>query len=119
MDLLTVIAITLVAAIIVAVAQYQFKRNLEKFHFNKGHLIKLVKNKGILIGVGLYIISLLVYLVALHYGQLSFVYPTFASSFIFITLVSKYALKERVTLARACGILLILAGIAMVALTYQ
>lgn len=118
MDLFTIIAITLLAAMIVAVAQYQFKRNLEKFYLKKDYIIKLIKNKGIVIGVGLYIVSLAIYLIALSYGQLSFVYPTFASSFVFIALVSKYALKEEITLARACGILLILAGIVMVALTY-
>ncbi len=118
MDLATIIGITLIAALFVAMAQYLFKKHIEQFDINKSHIIKLLKNRNMMLGVLLYIVSLLIYLVALHYGQLSFVYPTFASSFIFIALVSKYALKERLDAKRILGILLILIGIIMVALTY-
>ena len=118
MDFYVIIGITLIAALLVAYAQYLFKKNIGDFHVQKSHFLRLLKNKSMLLGVTLYVISLLIYLVALHYGQLSFVYPTFASSFIFIALISKYVLREEMNLKRIAGILLIVLGIIMVALTF-
>lgn len=118
MDFYAIIGITLVAALLVACAQYLFKRNIGEFNVQTSHLIRLLRNRNMVIGIGLYVISLLIYLVALHYGQLSFVYPTFASSFIFIALISKYLLKEEMNYRRIAGILFILIGIVMVALTF-
>lgn len=118
MDFYSIISITLIAALLVAYAQYLFKRNIGDFNVQKSHFVRLLKNKKMIFGVMLYVVSLLIYLVALHYGQLSFVYPTFASSFIFIALISKYVLKEEMNLKRIAGILLIVLGIIMVALTF-
>ncbi len=116
---LFVIAITLVAALMAAAAQYLFKRNLRTFRFTVKGIISILERRQTVLGLGMYFVSLLIYLYALHATPiLSLVYPVFASSFVFVLLISKYALKERFSTARILGLALIVLGIALVALSY-
>lgn len=119
MDPIIIILITLVAAALVSVAQYKFKLGTRrKFKLNADGLMDLLLRRDIIIGVGIYGVSLVIYLVALAQGQLSFVYPTFASSFIFIMLISKYVFHEEFGWKRYMGMLLILVGILIISMTY-
>lgn len=113
-----IIIITLVSSLLAAFAQYIFKRSVRKFKFNLKDLFATFTDKIVMLGFFVYIISLIIYLVALHLGELSYVYPFIASTFIFVTLISKYTLNERVTKVRVLGVFLIVAGIVLTALTY-
>ncbi len=115
---LLIIGITLLAAIVAALAQYLFKRSVPTFDFNRVHMRNLLLNKGLWAGGMAYLISLVIYLKALGSGQLSFVYPTFASTFIFIALISHFVLREKLSMGRIAGIGLVVLGIVIVALTY-
>jgi undecaprenyl phosphate-alpha-L-ara4N flippase subunit ArnE len=64
-----------------------------------------------------YLASLLIYLYVLSTSELSVAFPIFASAFIFVTLLSALMLKEKITLKRAAGILVIFLGIVVVALS--
>lgn len=114
-----IIAITLAAAAASAAAQYLFKRNLGEFHFSARHVLGILADGRVVAGIGLYAVSFALYIYALHETPvLSFVYPVFASTFVFVLLISRYALKERTTWLRALGMLLIVLGITVVAMTY-
>ena len=62
-------------------------------------------------------VGFVLYIAALSGGQLSIVYPVFASSFIFVTLISAAILKEKITAIRAVGVLLVFIGIGIVAIS--
>ena len=113
-----IIGLTLVAAAIAAVSQYIMKNAVHKFTFNIKGWISLFKNKMLIVGIGIYLFSLIFYLAALSSGELSFVYPTFASTFIFVFLIAKFKLNESITIKRGAGLMLIIIGIILVALTY-
>ena len=115
LDTMLVIAVTVVAAAIVAYAQYVFKKGVHKFSLNLSGIFSLLRNRMVIAGALIYLVGLVVYLVALGSGSLSFVYPAFSSTFIFVILISHFALRERIGYARLAGILLIIAGIALVA----
>lgn len=116
---LEIIAITLSAAAISAAAQYVFKRNVGEFEFSSKHVLGILANRQMLLGLGMYAVSFVLYIYALHAApELSFVYSIFASTFVFVLLISKYALNERINAFRAAGMLLIVLGITLVALTY-
>jgi multidrug transporter EmrE-like cation transporter len=116
---LEIIAMTLAAAAISAVAQYVFKRNVGEFDFSPKHVLGILANGQMLLGLGMYAVSFVLYIYALHAApELSFVYSIFASTFVFVLLISKYALGERINAFRAAGMLLIVLGITLVALTY-
>jgi drug/metabolite transporter (DMT)-like permease len=109
-----VILLTIIAAAIVAYAQYVFKRSVPKFRFDYAGLISLVKNRRVVVGVLIYLLGLVFYLSALSSEQLSFVYPAFSSTFIFVILISHFMLNERIDKARIAGMLMIIIGIALV-----
>ncbi len=114
-----IIGITLVAAMIAAVAQYLYKRGVKQFSFSIGEIMDVFKNRSILFGGVLYTLSLLVYLYALDNAPLiSFVYPVFASTFVFVLLISRLVFHERVNLHRIAGIAFIIVGIVVISLTF-
>ena len=71
----------------------------------------------VVIGVFGYFAGLAVYLFALSNAPLSVVYPIFASTFIFVALISFTLLKEKVSALRVAGVLVIFLGIFLVSLT--
>ncbi len=115
---LLIIAVILVSAFMAAAAQYLFKKGLKRFRLEPHEIFSLIKNRAVAAGLIIYMVSLVVYLGALRYGDLSFVYPTFASVFVFVLLISKFKLGEMVSLHRATGVALVIIGIAIVAITY-
>lgn len=119
LEALEIIGITLLSAVIAAVAQYLYKRNMEEFDFKLDQIIATFMKRDIMIGGVLYGLSLIVYLYALDNAPLiSFVYPIFASTFVFVLLISKLVLHERINLHRVFGVLLIIAGIVVISLTF-
>ena len=113
-----VVIFTLAAALLAATAQLLFKSSIKQFKLNKEGILSVFKNRQIIIGIVVYVIGLGIYLQALHFGELSFIYPIFASVFIFVALISKYKLREKIGIARAAGIGLIILGIILTALTF-
>lgn len=118
MGMLAIMGITVVAALLAAFAQYFFKKSLPSFRFNAREIISLLRRRMVLLGLLIYFVGLGIYLVALYHGQLSFVYPVFASAFVFTLLISRYMLGEKIGTARALGVVLVVVGIAVIAFTY-
>jgi len=118
MDPLIMLLITVAAAAMVSVAQYLFKLHMPRIGLDVRSMLALARNPYVISGLLIYVASLAVYLYALSMGQLSYVYPAFASSFIFVMFISAHFLKERIGPGRMLGAALILAGILVVASTY-
>ncbi len=116
MDIYEVIFLTLLAALVTSFAQLMFKKSVRKVD-SLSHLVGLLKNRGVLLGLFAYGVGFLLYIAGLSGGQLSVVFPIFASSFIFVTLISATVLKERITVLRAAGVLLVFVGITIVAIS--
>ena len=111
-----VIFLTLLAALVSSFAQLMFKKSVKKID-SIAHIIGLLKNRGVLLGLLGYGVGFLLYLPGLAAGQLSVVYPIFASTFIFVTLLSATILKEKIAVLRWVGVLLVFAGITIVAIS--
>ena len=109
---------TIGAAAMAASGQYLFKKHVKAFGRNISEIISVITERHMLEGVLLYTLSLGIYLYALRGAGISFVYPIFATSFIFVAVISKYVLREEVRITRIVGILLIVFGVTMIAATY-
>ena len=114
MNIYLVIFLTLVAALISSYSQLLFKRGLGKRLNTIAEIIGTITNKTVFIGLVGYVFSLILYLIALSGSQLSIVFPLFASSFIFVTIISAIKLKEPIGMIRALGTLLVFIGIVLV-----
>ena len=80
-------------------------------------LLDVAKTPLVWTGLGLFVISAAVWLIVLSRAPLSFAYPFAGLTYLFITLFSRFALHERVSLWRWIGILLVVSGILLVART--
>lgn len=117
MIIYVVIFITLIAALIASFAQILFKNSMVSTLSGIRSILRLFLKKKVILGFMGYIISLVIYLYALKAAPLSVVYPTFASSFIFITLLSAIFLKERINKTRLAGIVLVFIGIVIIGIS--
>jgi drug/metabolite transporter (DMT)-like permease len=117
MDIYLVIFITLVASLLASFSQILFKTGISKKLDSITDMVMQLKERRVVLGLAGYAASLVVYLYALSNSQLSVVYPTFASTFIFVALLSAVMLKERISALRAAGIVAIFIGISLVAVT--
>ncbi|MEM3781590.1 MAG: hypothetical protein QXT43_01330 [Candidatus Micrarchaeaceae archaeon] len=116
---LFVVSLTLLAAAIAAYAQYIFKRYVKSFGLNTKEVLQTVFERHVLFGAALYVLSFAIYIYALHAAPIiSFVYPIFASTFVFVFLISKFVLNEPVGSVRLLGIVLIVLGVLAVTATY-
>ena len=117
MNIYLVIFLTLVAALFTSFSQLLFKRGLTKRLDSVYDILKTLTNKTILLGLCGYAVSFTLYLIALQKSQLSVVFPIFASSFIFVTIISARLFKEKIGTYRILGVILIFIGITIVAFT--
>ncbi|MGC8629066.1 MAG: hypothetical protein ACP5T4_02550 [Candidatus Micrarchaeia archaeon] len=114
-----VVIITLLAALMAAYAQYLFKRYLKKFGLRLKEAVASMLERHVIFGIFLYALSFALYIVALHGAPIvSFVYPIFATTFIFVFLIAKYRLGEPIGKLRTVGMLLIVVGIIAITFTY-
>jgi uncharacterized membrane protein len=77
---------------------------------------RVISNGWLLLGIPLLAVSFFALLILLSWRPLSFVIPLSALSFVTGTLGAKYILKENVSTARWMGVMLVCAGVALVAL---
>ena len=117
LDTYPVIFITLVAALIASLSQLLFKRSMQERIEGVRGMVRAVRKRNTLLGIVGYLASFGIYLFALDNAPLSFVYPMFASTFVFVFLMSVLVLRERFSGKRAAGIAMILIGIAIISTT--
>lgn len=118
LDELDIVILTIISAAIAAGSQYFMKNSIHKFRLNISGIISLLKNKGVMAGIGMYLLGSVFYLFALDSGELSFVYSIFSSTFIFVLLISYFVLREGISKTRLLGTALIILGILVIAFTY-
>jgi multidrug transporter EmrE-like cation transporter len=80
-------------------------------------LVEIGKTPLIWLGLALFVVSAAVWLIVLSRAPLSFAYPFAGLTYVLITLFSRFVLREHVAFPRWAGILLIVAGIVLVART--
>ncbi|MCL5430414.1 MAG: EamA family transporter [Candidatus Marsarchaeota archaeon] len=112
-----VIFITLIAAVITSFSQLLYKKGLKNKIEKMTHVLRLLRNKWIIAGLFCIVLSLAIYLYALSQAPLSVVYPIFASTFIFVPIISVFVLKEKMTTMRVIGMLVVVIGIMVIAAT--
>jgi multidrug transporter EmrE-like cation transporter len=79
------------------------------FHLN------IFTNPYVLFALGLYGISVLLWLIVLSRVPLSYAYPLVSISYVLVVLASKWILGEPVSLTRWVGVLLICSGVILIA----
>ncbi len=107
------IGIVLAACVVAAFGGLFFKLGSAKLSFN---LRSIIYNKMLILGAISYGISTVMFIPALKYGELSVLYPFAATSYIWVTLFSKWFLKEEINSWKWIGIAIILIGVSFIGL---
>lgn len=107
------IGLTLSAALIGSFGALFFKFAADEFSFN---LIRIIKNKYLYFAIFYYVLATVLFIPALKGGELSFLYPLSATSYILISLLSTIFLKEKINFWRWLGIFTIIFGIFLMGL---
>lgn len=87
------------------------KKGAKAFNFN---ILNQLKNKYLILGVLLFVLSSVAYIYALTMERLSVLYPVTSFTYILVALFSVWLLKEKMNKYKWLGILLIILGIILV-----
>lgn len=74
-------------------------------------LLKLLLNPWIMSGVGAGFLALLCWMIAMTQFELSYAYPFMSLAFVFVLILSAIFFQEAVTIPKALGVALVVAGI--------
>ena len=97
--------LALMAALIASIGQYFLKTGADKLP-----AITLM----LIFGLFLYVVSAPLLIGALIFGEVSYVFPVYASSFIFVSLISVFLIGETMSLINWGGIVLLIAGVTII-----
>jgi len=117
MKKMEVIVLVLISVLLGVFGQLSLKQgmknvgNFELKDFLSSRIFELVVEKFVVIGIVLYAIATLLWLVVLSKAELSFAYPMLAIGYILIAIFGKTFFGENVTFVRFLGILLISVGV--------
>lgn len=107
-----------------AVAQLALKQGMRQvghFEFTPTVLwdmsFRIAFNPYVVFGIFCYVVSLVVWLLALSRADVSFAYPMMSVGYIITAIAALYFFGEALTLARLGGIALIMAGVYMISRT--
>lgn len=105
------IGLVIFATILGAFGPIYLKKGSSSFGFN---IIKLLKNYNLILGVFFYGLATLLFIPALSGGDLSILYPFVSLTYIWVSLLSIYILKEKMNKFKWIGILLIIIGVSFI-----
>ncbi len=87
------------------------KKGAKHFNFN---IFKQLRNKPLILGIFLFVLSSVFYIYALSMERLSLLYPITSLTYIWVALVSIKFLKEKINKYKWLGIVLIILGIVLI-----
>jgi drug/metabolite transporter (DMT)-like permease len=106
-----IVVLMLATTIAGAFGSLFFKKAAKDFNFN---ILKQLRNTNLIIGVLLFGIGTLFYLLALRTGGLSIIYSLTSLTYIWIALISRKFLGEKMNKFKWLGIALIMLGIFLI-----
>jgi uncharacterized membrane protein len=102
-----------IANIFAALGSYFLKKSSKNLKLS---LSTIIGNKSLIIGVILYILSSVLFIPSLKYGELSILYPFVALSYVWVIVFSTKLLKEKMNSFKWIGVFLIIIGVVFIGL---
>jgi len=119
---MSVLLLVLICVMIGVIAQLAMKKGMNivgvvglKDIFSR-KIFQIVFQRYVFVGIVLYVLASLVWLVVLSQAELSFVYPLISVGYILTAILSWFLFNENLTLFRFFGILLICGGVYLIVL---
>jgi len=111
-----IIILISISVIIGSFGALLLKRGSKHFNipYNFKGIIHLLKNYELILGLGMYGISSIFFIYALRLDELSLIYPLTSLSYVCVSLLSVYFLKEKMNVYKWMGIGFILIGVILI-----
>jgi|TARA_Y100000310_G_scaffold315603_1_gene366355 undecaprenyl phosphate-alpha-L-ara4N flippase subunit ArnE len=103
--------IVLGSTLLTSTAQLFYKFAAEKLSFN---ILSIITNVNLLMGVVLYAVGGILLIISFRGGEVSVLYPIFATSYIWVSFLSIYFLGEVMNIFKWLGVFVIIAGIILI-----
>ena len=103
--------IVLGCTFLTSTAQLFWKFGAEKLEFN---ILSIITNIEILAGILIYSIAGILLIISFRGGEVSVLYPIFATSYVWVSFLSIFFLGEVMSLFKWLGIFTIIAGIVLI-----
>ena len=101
------------STLLLSIGQILYKEGAMNFVFD---LYATITNYPLLIGVIVHFVAFVLFISALKYGSLSYIYPIIASGYLWVNILAVVFLSEVVSQLEWVGIFLIIIGIIFVTL---
>ena len=105
------IGLVLLTTLLTSTAQIFYKFGSETLEFN---LIKIITNYNLIMGLSLYVVGAILLILAFRGGDVSVLYPIFATSYIWVSFLSIWFFGENMNLFRWLGVITIIIGISLI-----
>ena len=105
------ISLVIITGIFGGLAPIFLKKGVDIFDF-----VNLKAYRNIAIGITIYILGSVIFIIALKGGELSVLYPLVGLSYIWTYFYSIIFLKEKITFSKWLGIILVVLGVFFVSL---
>jgi drug/metabolite transporter (DMT)-like permease len=103
--------ITVIATIFGAVGSLLLKIGSNKFKFD---IIALITNYTLIIGLSFYVLASILFIFALKYTELSYLYPFISLSYIWTAILSIKYLNEEMNKWKWIAIIIIIIGVSFI-----
>ncbi|MFH1510781.1 MAG: EamA family transporter [Candidatus Woesearchaeota archaeon] len=107
------IALVLVATIVGSLGPIMMKKASSRVKFRKGKVF----DKYLFAGFALYGISTIMFIPALKGGELSVLYPLVSVTYVWVSWLSMWMLKEKMNYRKWSGIALVIMGVILIGST--
>ena len=105
------VGIILFSTLLTSTAQLFYKFASDKLSFD---ILSLITNYELIIGMMLYAVGGILLILSFRGGEVSVLYPLFATSYIWVSFLSIYFLGEVMNIFKWGGVFTIVAGIALI-----
>ena len=106
------IGLVFVCTFFTSIAQVFYKFGADRLSFD---IINIISNWPLILGMIIYLTAAFLLIIALRAGEVSVLYPIIATSYIWVSLLSKYFFNDIISFYKWIGMIFIFFGIILVA----
>ena len=104
------ISLVLVSTIFTSAGQLLLKIGADKLQLD----LSMLTNYPLIVGILAYAIAATILIISLKNGELSLLYPIYATSYIWVMLLSKFVLNEPTNTLKWSGVAVIIVGVSLI-----
>ena len=116
MEQAVILILIILSVSINSAAQIVWKKGTNRLQ-KKAGIVKMLLNPRIIIGLGMYAVSALIWIIVLSNTEVSYAFPFISLGYVITTVLSYLILNEKLKKNRLIGLAIIIVGVIIVGLS--